>query len=127
LGAFRTRARSIPTLVFTNGVAYAITFLVAKSSRTAIEIGLKASSCEEAITNAYNTAKEAKIKDTDELGYWLYSAVISYIMKHTGITNATSFKNLIEEFIGNPASGLKARIVFEWTKRFTEAYIMGVT
>lgn len=124
LDSFRTRARTVPTYVFTRGVAYALTFIAARGSSEAVVKGLTATSCEQAINDVIEKARNI---GEDELGYWLYSSVIAYVMKSAKIVSSSTFKDLIKEVMENPAVNFKAKGVFEWVKRFAEAYISGGT
>jgi len=122
LEGFRARARSIPTDVAVHGVTYALTLIAARSNYKAIEVGLRAGGCKEAIEGVREVLKDA---DTEELSYGVYGAVVAYVMKSSGIVKSTSFRELIEETLRDPSLRLKAMMVFEWVKRFSEAYIPG--
>ena len=122
LEGFRARARSIPTDVAVHGVTYALTLIAARSNYKAIEVGLKAGGCREAIGRVKEVLKD---EDGEKLSYGAYGAVIAYVMKSSKVVKSTSFEELIEETLKDPSLRLKAMIVFEWVKRFSEAYISG--
>lgn len=120
LRSFRARARSVPTDIAVHGITYALTVLAARSSYKAIEAGLIASECAEVIEKVREVLKSA---DSEELSYGTYGAIVVYIMKSAGMIKSNNFEELIRETLKDPLLRLKARMVFEWVKRFSEAYI----
>lgn len=122
----RTRARSIPEEAFIKGLVYALTFTASKSGKSVIEIGLKATKCEDII----NTIKDIVNKSTDskpseeELSYGIYGAILLYIAKSVGIIKGDKFEQVIHEMLEKPAVvELKMWNVLDWLKRIAEAYI----
>ena len=118
---FKTRARSIPPVLFTNGFTYTITLLAARSSRSLIELGFR-DSCKAMVDEAVKMFNERRA-DEEETSYGLYGALLVYLLRRTGAIKASNFKELVTESIGNTALDLKAWQVVEWVKRFAEAYI----
>ncbi|MCC6055669.1 MAG: type III-B CRISPR module-associated protein Cmr5 [Desulfurococcaceae archaeon] len=118
---FRTRARSIPSVLFTNGFTYTITLLAARSSRSFIELGFR-DSCKAIVDEAVKMFNEGRA-DKEEVSYGLYGALLVYLLRRMGATKTSNFKELVTESIGNIALDLKAWQVIEWVKRFAEAYI----
>jgi len=117
---FRARARSVPADVAVHGITYALTVLAARSNYRAIEVGLIASECVGVVERVREVLKDAS---SEELSYGAYGAVVVYVMKSAGMIKSNNFKELIEETLRDPLLRLKARMVFEWVKRFSEAYI----
>lgn len=120
LQRFRTRARSIPVNLYTHGLAYVLTIIAARSSRDAIEKGLTGMKCVDIIKDV-----EGIFRDTEEKSYGIYGAIITYLLKKAEIIKSSTFKDLVNEVLSNYVADLRAREVFEWLKRFTEAYIPG--
>jgi CRISPR type III-B/RAMP module-associated protein Cmr5 len=121
VSGFRTRARSIPSVLFTNGFTYTITLLAARSSRSLIELGFR-DSCKSIVDEATKMFNEKKA-DKEETSYGLYGALLVYLLRKIGAIKALNFKELVTESIGNTALDLKAWQVVEWVKRFAEAFI----
>jgi len=118
---FRTRARSIPSVLFTNGFTYTITLLAARSSRSLIELGFR-DSCKAIVNEAAKMFNEGRA-DEEETSYGLYGALLVYLLRKMEAIKASNFKELVTESIDNTALDLKAWQVIEWVKRFAEAYI----
>jgi len=118
--SFRARARSVPTDIAVHGITYALTVLAARSNYKAIEVGLTASECAEVVEKVREVLKDA---DNEELSYGTYGAVVIFIMKSAGMIKSNNFEELIRETLKDPLLRLKARTVFDWVKRFSEAYI----
>lgn len=116
--SFRSRARSIPTDQFTKGLHYVLTLLAARSSKNWIEKGLQSNNCEEIA----QSVKNSKLSP-EEGGYALYGAVLAYILRSTGLTNAKTFKDLVYEALNNPIINTRSTLILEWIKRLAEAYI----
>jgi len=119
LRSFRARARSIPSDMFMHGFIYTITLLAARSSRSILEKGLKEVDCK----NIVKEISSLKELGYDARGYGLYGAMILYILKRLNALKSETFNDLIREASGNPVIEFKTRIVLEWLKRFSEAYI----
>lgn len=119
LRSFRARARSIPSDMFMHGFIYTMTLLAARSSRSILEKGLKEIDCK----NIVKEISSLKGVGSDERGYGLYGAMILYILKRLNALKSETFNDLIREASGNPVIEFKTRIVLEWLKRFSEAYI----
>lgn len=119
LRSFRARARSIPSDMFMHGFIYTITLLAARSSRSILEKGLKEVDCK----NIVKEISSLKGVGSDERGYGLYGAMILYILKRLNALKSETFNDLIREASGNSVIEFKTRIVLEWLKRFSEAYI----
>jgi len=119
LRSFRARARSIPSDMFMHGFIYIMTLLAARSSRSILEKGLKEVDCK----NIIKEISGLKELGHDERGYGLYGAMILYILKRLNALKSETFNDLIREASGNPVIEFKTRIVLEWLKRFSEAYI----
>jgi CRISPR type III-B/RAMP module-associated protein Cmr5 len=117
----KTRARSIPSVLFTNGFTYTITLLAARSSRSLIELGFR-DSCKAMVDEAVKMFNERRA-DEEETSYGLYGALLVYLLRKMRAIKASNFKELVTESIGNTALDLKAWQVVEWVKRFAEAYI----
>lgn len=115
---FKSRARDLPTDLFTRGLAYTLTYIAARSSATLVEIGLTVNSCDELISNL-----EKSNVDEEELGYALYGALILFSIKKMGLLRKTRFADIVKEALSNHVLDHYAMIVAEWTKRLAEAYI----
>jgi len=114
---FRARARAIPTLVFTNGFAYTITLLAARSSKSLIELGFR-----ENCKSIVDEATKFRVDD-EELSYGLYGAILLHLLRKMGALKAVNFREVVAESLRDIAVDMKAMQVVEWLKRFTEAYI----
>lgn len=121
LKGFRARARSIPAEAAIRGTAYALTLIAARGSKEAIEIGLSAGNCGDVVSSIVG-----KNIDSEELSYWVYSAIVAYVMKSSGMVSSKNFKDLIKESMSSSVD-IKAKMVFEWVKRLAEAYIAGAS
>jgi len=118
---FRSRARETPTYAFTNGLAYVITLLAARSSRNVVEHGfMKVGSCSDIVNKVIS--ERGALKD-EELSYGLYGAILVYIIKKADLIASNNFGELVREALNNSTLDVKVRPVFEWIKRFAEAYI----
>ena len=118
---FRTRARSIPSVLFANGFTYTVTLLAARSSRSLIELGFR-DNCKAIVDEAVKMFNEKKL-DKEEMSYGLYGAILVHILRKMGAIKTSNFKDLVTESITNTALDLKAWQVVEWLKRFAEAFI----
>jgi CRISPR type III-B/RAMP module-associated protein Cmr5 len=118
---FRARARSIPSALFTNGFTYTVTLLVARSSRSLIELGFR-DNCKAIVDEAVKMFSEKKA-DEEETSYGLHGAILVHILRKMGAVKASNFRDLVTESIANTALDLKAWQVVEWLKRFAEAFI----
>lgn len=116
---FRSKARDMPTNIFGRGLAYAITYAAARSSASAVELGLSAINCNSFISSI---VKNEKLGDEDK-GYALYGAMILYLLKEAKALNANSFKDALKTALDNPSVEVHANEIAEWIKRFAEAYI----
>jgi len=116
---FRSRARETPVYSFTHGLAYTLTLLAARSSKSLLENGLlEAQSCKDIVERVL-TSKGS----SEEISYGLYGAVLLFILKRGRIIESKTFTELVREALTKPALEVKARPVLEWIKRFAEAYI----
>jgi CRISPR type III-B/RAMP module-associated protein Cmr5 len=120
LQRFRTRARSIPADLYIHGLAYTLTIIAARSSKDALEKGLTGMKCVDVIKSV-----EGMFNGVEEKSYGIYGAIITYLLKKAEIIKSNTFKELINEVLNNYVIDLRAREVFEWLKRFAEAYIPG--
>jgi len=123
LQRFRTRARSIPADLYIHGLAYTLTIIAARSSKDALEKGLTGMTgmkCVDVIKSV-----EGMFGSVEEKSYGIYGAIITYLLKKAEIIKSNTFKELINEVLNNYVIDLRAREVFEWLKRFAEAYIPG--
>lgn len=121
LRSFRTRAREIPSLMFTNGFAYTVTYIAARSSSHAIDIGLTKNDHVEIIKEIFKSNKY----DNEKAGYALYGALLAFTLKATGLVKESSFVELVKLFLNNPALETSVFAIADWVKRFTEAFIPG--
>lgn len=119
LKSFRARAREMPSLMFTNGFAYAITYIAARSSSNAIDIGLTKNNHAEIIQEIFKSNKH----DNEEAGYALYGALLALALKTTGLVKESSFPELVRSFLNNPVLEISALAIADWIKRFAEALI----
>lgn len=116
---FRSRARETPVYSFTHGLAYTLTLLAARSSKSLLENGLlEAQSCKDVVEHVL-----ASKGSSEEISYGLYGAVLLYVLKRGRIIGSKTFNELVREALTKPALEVKARPVLEWIKRFAEAYI----
>lgn len=116
--SFRSRARGMPADLFSRGLAYMLTYAAARSSATAIEVGLTANSCEELINNV----KNMKLK-SEEYGYATYGALVLYSLKQANLVSRTKFSDIVKEALTNYTLNTHAMLIAEWIKRLAEAYI----
>ena len=123
LKSFRARARSIPADMSVHGFTYILALLAARSSREALEQGLRLDNCEE-LAEAIIRSKDLS---SEKKGYGLYGAMILHILKRLNVVrDVDKFGDLIIKVADDPIVELKAKIVMEWLKRFSEAYLSGL-
>jgi len=120
LKGFRTRARSIPTTLFTRGLAYTTILISSRSSSRLVELGLLKNSCEEI---ASEVARQSEEYDVEKLSYGLYGAVILFLLRKGGVITSTKLSDMLREVVRDSSIDSKATTVFEWIKRLAEAYI----
>ncbi|MEM1635958.1 MAG: type III-B CRISPR module-associated protein Cmr5 [Thermosphaera sp.] len=115
----RARARSIPELSFTRGLAYAMVFIASKSSKDLVELGLKEQECKDIIDKIY--------KDNisiEEKSYAVYGAVLLFVARKLGIAKGTKFEDVVRDIMKSPVLEVKMLNVLDWLKRIAEAYII---
>jgi CRISPR type III-B/RAMP module-associated protein Cmr5 len=116
---FRSRARETPVYSFTHGLAYTLTLLAARSSKSLLEYGLlEAQSCKDVVERVF-----ASKRSSEEVSYGLYGAILLYVLERGKIIESKTFPELVREALTKPALEVKAKPVLEWIKRFAEAYI----
>lgn len=123
LKSFRSRARDIPTLVFTRGLAYALVYVASRSSEEAFRLGLTAIGCSDLSKKIRERVSNMK---AEESGYVLYGALLAFAMKTYGIIVEVSgdpFERLVKASLEDPVINARALEVVEWIKRFAEAYV----
>lgn len=121
LSSFRSRAREIPSLIFTRGLAYALLYVASRSSASVFDVGLNVSRCED-LTSKIKDLK--KIDSKEKMGYAVYGALIAYLLRRLGATNASKFDDLLKESLANPLMDFRVRVAVDWIKRLAEAYIV---
>lgn len=123
LSSFRSRARDLPTLVFTRGLAYSIVYIASRSSEATFRLGLEASDCSDL---SKKVQEHVKNMADEESGYVLYGALLAFAMKTCGMNIKTAedpLKELVEVSLKDPLVNARALEVAEWIKRFAEAYV----
>lgn len=128
LKAFRTRARSLPTMLYTNGLSYTIVYVASRSSHEAVEIGLISESCEDLLMRlesllAGRSKAGGKSIDKEEAGYILYGSLLAYLLKTARFTTVRKFDELVRAALDDALLNQGANLVAEWIKRLAEAYI----
>lgn len=122
LKSFRARAREVPAMVFSRGLAYAIVYVASRSSEEVFGIGLNSGSCPDLVEGVRKYLEKAKA-EREEAGYALYGALLAFTMKAGGLARASDFRGLIEAVLKDPTVNYRALEVVEWIKRFAEAYV----
>jgi hypothetical protein len=113
---YASRARSLISDLYVLGPAYVVAVAAARSSKDAVELGLRAESCREVVEGVMNAREGPEWK-----AYALYGAVLLYTMKKVGVVSSTSFEDVLVE-LKRPSSALKSREVARWIKLLAEAY-----
>lgn len=122
LKRLRARARSIGSEYMSKGLAYTITLLAARSNREAIEVGLNANSCKDVVDGIQKLREQHRL-GLEELSYALYGAILAFMVKKLGLTNAVTFGDFLRHALSSPALELRVFSIIEWIKRMTEAYV----
>lgn len=118
--AFRARARDLPTMMFSNGFAYTLVFIASRGSVEAIELGLRANSCDELVESI---TQQIVREDRETAGYIIYGSLLLYLVRNARLTEKASFNDLLKESLENNLIDRGAQIIAEWVKRLAEAYI----
>lgn len=118
LKRLRARARSLPAEVFAKGLAYTLVLIASRSSREAIEVGLNANKCEDVVDKIRSAGYRG-----EKIGYALYGAILAYVLKSSGFTKATTFKDFVNQAFNDHMLLARTPIALEWIKRLAEAYI----
>jgi CRISPR type III-B/RAMP module-associated protein Cmr5 len=116
--SFRSRARDIPSDLFTRGPTYTMVYIAARSNVHSLNIAFAASDCKQIVE--YINKSDMK---PEEKGYALYGAVVIHILKQIGLIKARNFTELINETLTNPVLYNYFNAIAEWIKRFAEGYI----
>lgn len=115
----RSRARDIPTMIFTQGLAYTLTFIASRSSSKVFEKALESKNCEELTSGI----KELRLSG-EKIGYAIYGGMLTYIMKDLGLVNTCmNLKDLVDLAIRDPTLEVRVWPIVEWLKRVVEAYV----
>ena len=122
LRSLRTRARTLPSDLFSQGLAYVLTLTAARSAREFIELGLSSESCSDVIGRADDLRRKLGVGD-EEFGYAIYGALLAFILKKLGVVKEVTFADLVRSSISNPVRENMALEVAGWLKRMVEAYI----
>jgi len=117
--SLRSRARELPSELFSRGLAYVLAYISSRGSLRIIEAGLKADSCDQML----NTIKDSgKLSDT-VFGYSVYGAILLLSLKKAGVVRGNKLSEVIREAMARPEVEIAAQAYAEWIKRFVEAYI----
>lgn len=120
LEAFRSRARDLPSTMFINGFAYALTYIASRSTIKTIELGLLAESCNDLLTKLVEHIKNV---EREEAGYIMYGSILAFLIKQAGLSTAKSFDELLRAAMEDVILSQGALVLAEWIKRLAEAYI----
>lgn len=122
LDAFKARARSLPSMLFTNGLAYTLVYVASRSNYKAVDVGLASESCNDLVSKLKSLLYKA---EREEAGYFLYGSLLAYMLKYARLTTAKSFDELVKKAMEDAFLNQGALAIAEWIKRLAEAYIQG--
>jgi CRISPR type III-B/RAMP module-associated protein Cmr5 len=117
--SLRSRARELPSELFSRGLAYVLAYISSRGSLRIIEAGLKADRCDQML----NTIKDSGKLSETEFGYSVYGAILLLSLKKAGVVRGNKLSEVIREAMAKPEVEIAAQAYAEWIKRFVEAYI----
>lgn len=122
--SLRSRARDLPSELFSKGLAYTLAYTSSRGSLRIIELGLKADSCDQLLSAIKNTmgSESSKLSET-MFGYSVYGALLLLSLKKAGVIKGSKLSEVIREAMAKPEVEVVVQAHAEWIKRFVEAYI----
>lgn len=116
LKSFRSRARDMPTEIFSKGLTYALILSASRGDLNTLQKTLIMEKCSDIIDASSKLEREA-------FGYTLYASILLYVLRNMGEKLGATFKEVLQNTVNNYIVAKKAFLVADWIKRFSEAYI----